>query len=386
MKKSAATQLFIPLSLGGVEIPNRIVISPMCQYSASEGIVNDWHLVQLGRYALGGAGMVFAEASAVTRDGRITHGDLGIWSDRHIPGLRRLASFLSQQGSVPAIQLAHAGRKGSAARPWEGGAPLSASNNYPGEPSWPTVSAGDKPLAHQDSPPSRLTIAEMKALKNDYVKAAKRALLAGFKVIELHCGHGYLLHQFLSPLSNNRQDTYGGSLANRCSYPLEIAAALRESLPNHTALLVRISAVDGHEDGWNLQDSIYFGCRLKEAGVNMIDCSSGGIAGSATTNGISRGYGFQVPFAEAIRQAVEIPTMAVGLIVDAVQAEEILKRGQADLIAIAREALVNPHWALHAEQQLNPQAGFERWPQQVRGWLDNRARTLYKLSKASIES
>lgn len=381
MKRSAAIQLFTPLRLGGVETPNRIVISPMCQYSAIEGMVNDWHLVQLGRYALGGAGMVFAEASAVTRDGRITHGDLGIWSDRHIPGLRRLATFLSQQGSIPAIQLAHAGRKGSAARPWEGGAPLSASDYTPGEPPWPTVSSGDKPLADQDSPPSTLTIAEMKVLKSDYVKAAKRALSAGFKVIELHCGHGYLLHQFLSPLSNNRQDTYGGSLTNRCRYPLEIVDALRVILPEHTALLVRISAVDGQVDGWNLQDSIHFGCRLKEVGVDMIDCSSGGIAGSATTTGITRGYGFQVPFAEAIRQAVEIPTMAVGLIVEAVQAEEVLQRGQADLIAIAREALVNPHWALHAEQQLNPKAGFESWPQQVRSWLANRARTLQRLSK-----
>lgn len=379
MKRSTASQLFTPLRLRGIELRNRVVISPMCQYSAVEGMVNDWHLVQLGRYALGGAGMVFAEASAVTRDGRITHGDLGIWSDTHIPGLRRLATFLHQQGATPAIQLAHAGRKGSVQRPWEGGAPLNLSQHAADEPPWPTVSAGDQPQDDQAPLPLALSVAEMEALKHRYVEAAQRAVEAGFEVIELHCGHGYLLHQFLSPLSNNRQDGYGGSLTNRCRYPLEIVAAIRKSLPENMPMLVRLSAVDGLPGGWELQDSLYLSQHLKEAGVDMVDCSSGGLTGSATANRMKRGYGFQVPFAATIRQTVGIPTMAVGFIVEAAQAEAIVQRGQADLVAIAREALVNPHWALHAEQQLDPQAGFERWPQQVRGWLANRARALKRL-------
>ncbi|PMR74776.1 NADH:flavin oxidoreductase/NADH oxidase [Billgrantia endophytica] len=376
---SAGSRLFSPLRLRGLEIPNRVVISPMCQYSAEEGLVNDWHLVQLGRYALGGAGLVFTEASAVTRDGRITHGDLGIWSDEHIPGLRRLAQFLRQHGAVPAIQLGHAGRKGSTQRPWEGGAPLQADTS--GEAPWPTLSASPLPLSERAPSPTALSPTRLEVLKQAYVDAAGRALEAGFEVIELHCAHGYLLHQFLSPLSNQRKDQYGGDRSARCRYPLEVVDALRACIPEHLPLLVRISVVDALEGGWSLEDSIDFASHLKAAGVDLIDCSSGGLGGPATAAGVPRGYGFQVPFAEAVRREADIPTMAVGLIVDAKQAEAILQQAQADLIAIAREALFNPNWALHAEQALSPETGFSRWPQQVGWWLANRARILRKLGK-----
>ncbi|SDK72098.1 NADH:flavin oxidoreductase/NADH oxidase [Billgrantia gudaonensis] len=376
-------KLFSPFRLRGVGARNRVVISPMCQYSADEGRVNDWHLVQLGRYALGGAGLVFAEATAVSRAGRITHGDLGIWSDEHIPGLRRLADFLRTQGAVAGIQLGHAGRKGSTQRPWHGGAPLepNSSGSTGKEGAWPTVSASALPLRENAPAPEAMDAAALMTLKQDFVNATRRALSAGFQVIELHCAHGYLLHQFLSPLSNLREDRYGGELASRCLYPLEVVEALRAAIPEDKPLLVRISAVDALEDGWTLDDSLYFARELKARGVDLIDCSSGGLGGAATASGAPRGFGFQVPYAEAIRRQVDIPTMAVGLIIEAQQAETILRQGQADLVAIAREALNNPNWALHAEQALRSEAGFEKWPEQAGWWLANRARTLKKLAK-----
>lgn len=378
----ANPKLFSPFQLRSVKVRNRVVISPMCQYSADDdGRVNDWHLVQLGRYALGGAGLVFAEATAVSREGRITHGDLGIWSDEHIPGLRRLAEFLRTHGAVAGIQLSHAGRKGSAQRPWHGGAPLDHDSSCK-ESAWPTVSASALPLRDDAPAPDALDTTAMQSLKQAFVAAAQRALDAGFDVIELHCAHGYLLHQFLSPLSNKREDCYGRNRESRCRYPLEVVEALRAAIPEDKPLLVRISAVDGLEDGWSLEDSLYFAGELKARGVDLIDCSSGGLGGAATASGVPRGFGFQVPYAETIRRQADIPTLAVGLIVEARQAEMILRRGQADLIAIAREALNNPNWALHAEQALRAEADFNQWPEQVGWWLANRARTLKKLTKS----
>jgi len=378
----ANPKLFSPFQLRSVKARNRVVISPMCQYSADDdGRVNDWHLVQLGRYALGGAGLVFAEATAVSREGRITHGDLGIWSDEHIPGLRRLAEFLRTHGAVAGIQLSHAGRKGSAQRPWHGGAPLDHDSSCK-EIAWPTVSASALPMRDDAPAPEALDTTAMQSLKQAFVAAAQRALDAGFDVIELHCAHGYLLHQFLSPLSNKREDCYGRNRESRCRYPLEVVEALRAAIPEDKPLLVRISAVDGLEDGWSLEDSLYFAGELKARGVDLIDCSSGGLGGAATASGVPRGFGFQVPYAETIRRQADIPTLAVGLIVEARQAEMILRRGQADLIAIAREALNNPNWALHAEQALRAEADFNQWPEQVGWWLANRARTLKKLTKS----
>lgn len=378
----ANPKLFSPFQLRSVKARNRVVISPMCQYSADDdGRVNDWHLVQLGRYALGGAGLVFAEATAVSREGRITHADLGIWSDEHIPGLRRLAEFLRTHGAVAGIQLSHAGRKGSAQRPWHGGAPLDQDSSCK-ESAWPTVSASALPLRDDAPAPEALDTTAMQSLKQAFVAAAQRALDAGFDVIELHCAHGYLLHQFLSPLSNKREDCYGRNRESRCRYPLEVVEALRAAIPEDKPLLVRISAVDGLEDGWSLEDSLYFAGELKARGVDLIDCSSGGLGGAATASGVPRGFGFQVPYAETIRRQADIPTLAVGLIVEARQAEMILRRGQADLIAIAREALNNPNWALNAEQALRAEADFNQWPEQVGWWLANRARTLKKLTKS----
>ncbi|MCL1484643.1 MAG: NADH:flavin oxidoreductase/NADH oxidase [Marinobacter sp.] len=279
------------------------------------------------------------------------------------------------------IQLGHAGRKGSTQRPWHGSTPLDKDSSGK-ESAWPTVSASALPLREDAPVPEALDAAALKSLKQAFVDATRRALSAGFEVIELHCAHGYLLHQFLSPLSNLREDCYGGELASRCRYPLEVVEALRESIPGDKPLLVRISAVDALEDGWTLEDSLYFAGELKARGVDLIDCSSGGLGGAATASGAPRGFGFQVPYAEAIRRQVDIPTMAVGLIVEARQAETILRRGQADLVAIAREALNNPNWALHAEQALRAEADFKQWPEQVGWWLANRARTLKKLAKS----
>ena len=378
--QSSQPRLFTPFRLRGVALKNRVVISPMCQYSSADGFANDWHLVQLGRFALGGAGLIFTEAAAVSAEGRITHGDLGIWSDKHIPGLRRLSEFIKSQGAVPAIQLAHAGRKGSSQRPWHGGAALGEADEIErGEAAWPTVAPSPLPVSENAPPPRELTEADLAGIKHEFQAAAARALQAGFDVIELHCAHGYLLHEFLSPLANARSDQYGGELANRCRFPLEVARLLRESWPQEKPMFVRISAVDGVDGGWTVDDSVYFADRLKALGIDVVDCSSGGLAGSATAARVPRGLGFQVGFAEAVRRRSDIATMAVGLILEPEQAETILENGQADLIAIAREALFNPNWTLHAEQQLRGEPVFDQWPEQAGWWLANRARTLAKL-------
>lgn len=374
--------LLTPFTLRQLALKNRIVIAPMCQYSAEEGFVNDWHLVQLGRFAVGGAALVFLEASAVERDGRITHGDVGIWSDEHVPGLRRLCRFIKSQGSVPAIQLSHAGRKGSAQRPWHGGGALSEQDTRErGEAPWPTVAPSPLPVAEGWPQPRALDEADLARLKQSWSAAARRAREAGFEVIELHLAHGYLLHQFLSPLSNQRADRYGGSLENRCRFPLEVAELLRAQWPAEKPMFVRISAVDGINGGWSLEDTLHLAGELKRLGIDLIDCSSGGLAGSATAARLPRGLGFQVPFAEAVRRQVGIATIAVGLILEPEQAEEILQRGQADLIAIAREALFNPNWPHHAEQRLRGEPLFTEWPEQAGWWLANRARTLSKLKQ-----
>jgi 2,4-dienoyl-CoA reductase-like NADH-dependent reductase (Old Yellow Enzyme family) len=379
-----APHLFQSFRLRNVECRNRVVISPMCQYSARDGFVSDWHLVELGRYALGGAGMVFVEATAVEKRGRITHGDVGLWSDEHIPGLRRIADFLRAEGSVPGIQLGHAGRKGSAQRPWHGGGALGAvDREQRGEEAWETVAPSALPVGENWHTPVALEAADLEDLKSAWRDAAERANEAGFDVIELHCAHGYLLHQFLSPISNTRTDGYGGSLEARCRFPLEVARVLRDTWPADKPMFVRVSAVDGVDGGLSLDDTLYFARALKALDIDLIDCSSGGIGGSATAARVPRGYGFQVPYAEAVRERVGIPTMAVGLIVDPAQAEAIVAKGQADLVAIAREALVDPNWPLHAEQALLGGATFERWPEQFDWWLTNRARTLEKLGSVS---
>jgi 2,4-dienoyl-CoA reductase-like NADH-dependent reductase (Old Yellow Enzyme family) len=374
----ADSLLFSPLRLRGVDLPNRVLISPMCQYSALNGMAQRWHHVHLGKLAAGGAGTVMVEASAVEERGRITCGDIGAWSDAHLESLRAMAETIQAFGAVPAIQLGHAGRKGSSQRPWHGnGALTEADQRSSGDTMWQTVSSSSLPVADGWPAPRPLAESELREVCGAFASAARRAASAGFRMIEIHSAHGYLLHQFLSPLSNQRSDAYGGDFEGRVRFPLEVAQAVRRALPDDVVLSVRISSVDGLEGGWQLSDSIEYGKRLKALGVDIIDCSSGGIGGSATMaaaspHAVRRGPGFQVPFARALRQEAGIATMAVGLIVDAAQAEAILRADSADLIAIAREALYNPNWPLHAARALGVDQKFSAWPQQYGWWLARR--------------
>jgi 2,4-dienoyl-CoA reductase-like NADH-dependent reductase (Old Yellow Enzyme family) len=373
--------LFTPLRLRGVTARNRVIISPMCQYSAEDGVANDWHLVHLGKFAQGGAGIVMTEAVAVVPEGRITHGDLGLWRDGQVAPLARIAAFLRAQGAVPAIQLAHAGRKASMQRPWYGNAALTEEDIARGDKPWPIVAPSAVPMDEGWLMPHELTVDELASLRTSWAAAALRALAAGFDIAELHCAHGYLLHEFLSPLSNRRSDDYGGDRAGRMRFPLEVIATVREIWPADRPLFVRVSAVDGLEGGIQLADTVAFARQAKALGVDVVDCSSGGLMGSATAARLPRGYGFQVPFAAAIRQEVEIATMAVGLILHPQQAEEVVATGQADLVAIGREALFDPNWALHAELALSgrDEGVFDAWPRQYGWWLERREPGLRRL-------
>jgi 2,4-dienoyl-CoA reductase-like NADH-dependent reductase (Old Yellow Enzyme family) len=372
--------LFAPLTLREVALRNRIVISPMCQYSARDGMANDWHFAHLARFALGGAGLVFVEATAVKREGRITHGDMGLWQDGQIAPLRRIAEFLKSQGAVPAIQLGHAGRKASMQRPWHGNGPLDASDRARGEEAWPIVAPSPLPMEEGWLMPQALTQGEMADLREDFRRATLRALDAGFEVVEVHGAHGYLLQSFLSPIANRRNDAYGGDRAGRMRFPLEIAETVRAAWPKGRPVFFRVSAVDGVEGGWTLDDTVALALELKARGIDVVDCSSGGIAGSATAARIPRGLGFQVPFAERVRREAGIKTMAVGLILEAQQAEAVLRGGLADLVAIGREALYDPNWPLHAERALRGGgADFARWPVQAGWWLERRERGLRAL-------
>ena len=373
----ATPPLLSPLQLRGLEVPNRIVISPMCTYSADEGMANDWHFAHLAKFALGGAGMIFVEATAIERDGRLSQGDVGLWDDAQVAPLRRIADFMRQCGTVPAIQLGHAGRKGSSQRPWIGNGPLTRRDQDYGDHHWPTVSAGDVPVSQDWPVPTPLTTAEMEAMRLSWQAAALRARDAGFDVVEVHMAHGYLLHQFLSPVTNNRTDAYGGPLASRMRYPLEIAAAVREVWPDNLPVFARISAVD---EGWDLEDSVALAAALAAIGVDVIDCSSGGLGRSANVFRIARGYGFQVPLSEAVRNGAKVPTMAVGLILNPELANSIVAEGRADLVAIGRGALTDPNWPLHARRVLaSGQPAFAGWPKQYAVWLEQRERVLVKL-------
>lgn len=373
---TASPHLFTPLTLRGLKTRNRIVISPMCQYSAHEGHVDDWHLVNLGRFAIGGAGIVFTEATAVQKRGRITHGCPGLWTDSQIPGHARLAQFALRNGAIPAIQLGHAGRKGGMQRPWFGNGPLNEADFERGDMPWTPVGPSDLPVAEGWPVPHALSVTEIGNLIDDYVSAARRALMAGYRIAEIHGAHGYLVHSFLSPLSNKRADSYGGDLAGRMRLALEIAQAVRAVWPDDLPLFFRTSAVDGVPDGWSLEDTVVLAGELKRIGVDVMDCSSGGITGAATASGgQKRQPGFQVGYSERIRTEVSMNTMAVGLITHPQQAEEILAQGRADLIAIGREALVDPMWALHAARSLGYDTLFETWPEQSGWWLAGREKT-----------
>jgi 2,4-dienoyl-CoA reductase-like NADH-dependent reductase (Old Yellow Enzyme family) len=376
--------LFSPIALRGINLKNRVVISPMCQYSAHDGFADDWHLVHLGKMATGGAGLIFTEAAAVVPEGRITYGDLGIWSDAHIPPLKRITQFIKANGAVPAIQLAHAGRKASMQRPWDGNGPINDTDRAHGEEAWTVVAPSPIPMDTGWLVPHELSVDDIHTVQTRWREAAKRSLTAGFEVLEMHSAHGYLSHEFLSPLSNKRTDRYGGDLRGRMRYTLELAEVLRDAWPHDKPLFVRISSVDGIEGGWTLDDTLTLAKELSARGVDVIDCSSGGLLGSATAARIKRSPGFQVPFAERIRKEAGIKTMAVGLILDAMQAEQILQDDQADLIAIGRQSLYNPNWALHAEVALGTQGEYASWPVQYGWWLDKRQHILTDEAKRKI--
>jgi 2,4-dienoyl-CoA reductase-like NADH-dependent reductase (Old Yellow Enzyme family) len=348
------SQLFAPLSLRGVSLRNRVGVSPMCQYSSDEGHATDWHLVHLGQFAVGGAALVFTEATAVTPEGRISPQDLGIWDDAHVPMLARITRFIAAQGAVPGMQLAHAGRKASTQRPWEGQGLVT-----PDAGGWSNVMAPSA-VAFSPSypPPQALTLEGIAAVVAAFGAAATRAIVAGFRVLEVHAAHGYLLHQFLSPLSNHRDDAYGGPLANRTRLCLEVVAAIRTAVPDAVPLVVRISATDWAEGGWTVEESVQLAAWLKEAGVDMIDVSSGGLASGVR---VPIGPGYQVPFARQVRHGAAVTTASVGLITAAAQAEQIVADGDADMVLLARELLRQPRWPLLAAHALGaPQP----WPVQ----------------------
>jgi len=337
--------LFQPILLRDLRLPNRIMISPMCQYSATDGNANDWHLIHLGQLALGGAGLLCVEASAVEAIGRITPNCLGLYSDDNEAALRRVITSLRRHSDMPlAIQLAHAGRKASSHTPWDGGKLIDARAG-----GWETIAPSAQPFSASEAPPREMNAADLERVRTAFVQAARRAAALGFDAIELHAAHGYLLHEFLSPLSNRRGDSYGGSLANRMRFPLEIFSAVRKVWPEAKPLGVRISASDWIDGGWDLAQSIEFSLQLKALGCDWIDASSGGLAPEQK---ISLSPGYQVPFAEAIRKATGIPTVAVGLITDPRQAEDFVASGRADMVALARGMLYEPHWAWRAAAEL----------------------------------
>jgi len=348
------SQLFTPLTIRDIVFGNRIVVSPMCQYSANDGMAGDWHLVHLGSRAVGGAGLVFTEATAVSPEGRISAHDLGIWKDEQIEGLRRIVKFVRAQGSEIGIQLAHAGRKASVREPWNGGKAVKEN-----EGGWPVVAPSPVAFDEHYAQPGELSHAGIRQVVADFKAAARRAMLAGFKVLELHAAHGYLVHQFLSPLSNRREDEYGGVFENRIRLLAEIVDAVRSGWPPGYPLFVRISATDWAEGGWSVEEAIRLAGILKEKGVDVIDCSSGGLV---PYQKIPVAPGYQVAFSQRIRSATGILTGAVGVITDAMQAESILVTGQADLVFLARQLLRDPYFPLHAADELRQKE--IHWPLQ----------------------
>ncbi len=345
--------LFSQLKLRGVTFRNRVFVSPMCQYSSTGGQVGDWHLVHLGSRAVGGAGLVLTEATAVSPEGRISPDDAGIWSDELAERFAPIAAFVRSQGAVAGVQLAHAGRKASTAAPWLGGGPVEAADG-----GWQPIAPSAEPFAAGHPTPRAMTEADLAAVREQFVAAARRAAGAGFQVVELHVAHGYLLHQFLSPLSNRRDDGYGGTLEGRMRFPLEVAAAVRAAWPEELPLFVRVSATDWVEGGWGPDDTVAFARRLKEAGVDLVDCSSGGLVPNAQ---VPVGPGYQTPFAARVRREAGIASAAVGMITEPFQAEQLVANGEADAVLLARALLRDPYWPLHAAHALGAEGA---WPKQ----------------------
>jgi 2,4-dienoyl-CoA reductase-like NADH-dependent reductase (Old Yellow Enzyme family) len=345
--------LFEPLILRGLTLGNRVLVSPMCQYSSIDGFSNEWHFVHLGSRAVGGAALVFTEASAVTADGRISPEDLGIWSDAHVAGLERIAGFVRRQGCAAGIQLAHSGRKGSMSRPWSGAGAIA-----PAEGGWQPVGPSSEPFADGFSVPRALTTEDIAAIVEAFKQAARRARAARFDIAEIHAAHGYLIHEFLSPLTNSRTDQYGGSLDNRLRLCLEVVDAVRGVWPERLPVFVRISATDWTPGGWDIDQAVELCRHLRDRGVDLVDCSSGGNVPRAE---IPIAPGYQVPFAERIRRETGVATGAVGLITTPAQADEIVRSGRADCVLLARELLRDPYWPLRAAHELGHLAP---WPPQ----------------------
>ncbi len=346
-------KLFSPFKVREIEFKNRVFVSPMCQYSSDDGLPTDWHLVHLGSRAVGGAALVMVEASAVSPEGRISPWDSGIWGEKHVEAFSRITRFIKEQDAVPGIQLAHAGRKASTDAPWRGGGPVGED-----EGGWQPVAPSEIPFAESSHVPREMESAEIDAVVDQFAESARRSLRAGFEVIEVHLAHGYLLHEFLSPLSNERDDEYGGSLENRIRLPLRVVEAVRAAWPDHLPLFVRISATDWVEGGWTLEDSVRLSRYLKELGVDLVDCSSGGTSPDAK---VPVEPGYQTPFAAEIRRETGIATGAVGFITDPGQAEEIIAGEEADAVLLARELLRDPYWPLRAAHELGAEVS---WPPQ----------------------
>lgn len=364
--------LFTPIKLASLTARNRIVVSPMCQYSSKEGGPSDWHLVHLGKFALGGAAIVFCEETAVEVRARKTYGCAGIYSDAHVPMYRRITDFIRNNGSIPAMQIGHAGRKASCGPPWTNFKPLTEADAANGMKPWRGISPSAVPHRDDAQVPHELSIADIKAVIAAWCEAAQRALNAGFDMLEIHGAHGYLIHQFLSPLANKRGDTYGGDLQGRMRFALELTEAVRAVWPKDKSLWFRVSAVDGDNGAWSLDDSVTLVRELKARGVDVVSCSSGGINGPLNYAIVPRQPGFQVPYAERIRRDTGIITCAVGLITEPEHAEDILQRGQADLIAMAREFMYNPNWPVHAAKQLGVTDYLDLLPDEYAWWLKRR--------------
>lgn len=355
----ASAHLFTPLTINAVRLRNRIGVSPMCQYSATDGFFNDWQLVHLGARAIGGAGLVITEATAVAPEGRITPGDTGLWSDAHIEPLARVVRFVKSYGAVPGIQLAHAGRKASAARPWEGGAHLDEVHG-----GWATIAPSAVAFGSElPKVPRAMTAEDIQRVQADFVAAARRALAAGCEWLELHAAHGYLAHEFLSPFSNQRDDQWGGEFGNRIRFVVETTRAVRAVWPAQLAFTVRLSCTDWVPGGWDIEQSVELARQLKAEGVDLIDCSSGGLVPDAK---IPVGPGFQVPFAERVRREAGLLSAAVGFITEPSQADDIVRRGQADVVLLAREFLRDPNWPRRAAKALGASAALPPVPQYAR--------------------
>ena len=370
--------LFQPITIRDVTLKNRVVVAPMHQYAAVKGYPTDWHLMNAGRFAAGGAALVFIESTKVERRGCGTAGDMGLWDDSYTEHFRRLADFIRSQNSVPAIQLGHSGRKARRFRPWEGGAPLTEEGAIKAGvddwDDWELVAPSAIGSSETEPIPRALSFGEIQKTIENWSEAARRANEAGFEVLEIHAAHGYLLHQFLSPKANLRTDEYGGSESKRMRLPLEIAEAVRANWPEDKPLFIRLSVED--DAGWGPDESVRFSKLVRAKGVDVIDCSSGGMRGSPVLSAGPVGYGYQVPYAEKIRKETDLMSMAVGLIVHAEQAEEILQSGRADLIAIAREFLHNPNWALDAALKLGVEDAFKVTPPAYDYWLEKRSSSV----------